>query len=433
MSFRFPLRLMSVAVLSWSGAALAQETLSTIPVEEIRPVEPEPTTVSFVVDTAGGFSIETSDGKAGFAVEGRASYDFDFFDGIHNVSGDGDFGSESEFRRVRFGFNGWYTENWHYEFLIDVSDGDRDVGDTETTIDTASLHYTGFKYANINIGRYKRPVGLEILTSSNWRPFNENAIIWDLAPDNNTTKFSLGASKLFDLAGESHFLYQVAMSDTYREDQPEGTGIDRYAFNGRAVFMPVVAKGRVMHFGLSYADQNPGDGETTRIRSRFGVHAAERSTLVDTMAIDGDSQYGLEFAMISGPVMVSAEYIDRSISGADGAADVTARGYYVTAGYTLTGESRGYKIKDGRLDKIKPANTSYGAIELLARAQSANVQQDMGGADVDISSYSLGATWYPISAIKVMLEYSYTTVDGLDTGAAGDDGQAVTTRLQWVW
>ncbi|AXQ28917.1 hypothetical protein D0B54_09560 [Solimonas sp. K1W22B-7] len=420
--------LVGVCTLALSGAVAAQEVLPTIPVVPLHPAQDE---ITFKVKTRGGFGIESSDGMAGFELEGRAAYDVDVFDGLYNLNGHGDSGSESELRRLRFGFSGWYTKNWNYSILIDIEDGDRAIDDSVTTIDTAMLQYTGFKYADLTIGRFKRPVSMEVLTSSNWLSFNEQSFIWELAPANDIAKFSLMASKLFEFGG-SGLLYQFAVSDDYQEDLPAKSGSDSHAINARAVYTPWAEKGRVLHFGASYGDQNPGEAATTRVRSRLGVHGIDRFVLLDTIDIDSDRQYALEAALIQGPFSLQAEYVSRAIGGRSGDPDVDVDGWYLQGTWTLTGEPRGYKRKDGRFDRVDPKNKDYGAVELVARAQQGTVSPD-GGTEVEASGYQFGVNWYPLRSIKLMLDYTTASVDNIDTQDAGDDGNAITSRIQWVF
>jgi phosphate-selective porin OprO/OprP len=429
-----PARLAGAALLAVSYSVAAQEPVTnTIPVQTLaEPAKPEVREIGFKVKTRGGFSIESDDGSAGFDIEGRTVFDVNYFDGFYNQGGDGATGSESELRRARFGFNGWYSKDWNYTFLVNLAEDTRSIDETATTIDTAMVQYTGFKYADVTVGRFKRPVSLDILTSSNWQPLTELAYIWELAPANDITKFSLQASKLFEFGNKSGLVYQLALSDAYAEDEPTKSGKDHYALNGRLVYTPWVDKGRVLHLGLSYGDQNPGDGATTNVRSRLGVHGISKLTLAASQPIDSDSQYGLEAAGIFGPMSFQAEYLSRSIGGAEGSGDIDVSGYYLTGTYTLTGESRGYKRKDGRFDKIVPANHRFGAIELVARIQSATVSPQ-GGTEVSADAYTVGANWYPIRAVKLALDVTQATVDGLDTGAAGDSGRAVVGRVQWVF
>ncbi len=47
----------------------------------------------------------------------------------------------------------------------------------------------------------------------------------------------------------------------------------------------------------------------------------------------------------------------------EGFEDLEATGYNVQLAYTLTGESRSYKLDGGKFDKIKPENKRTGAWE----------------------------------------------------------------------
>jgi phosphate-selective porin OprO/OprP len=165
---------------------------------------------------------------------------------------------------------------------------------------------------------------------------------------------------------------------------------------------------------------------------------------------DDDSVVGLEFAYMHGPFSVQSEYLKRDLSGSDENGDREATGYNALLAYTLTGESRIYKLDGAKFDAIKPANKQYGAWELFYRYDNLSVEDDdtmqtVGGLAIDESEaqvHTLGVNWYANEAVKVSLSYLMSQTEDdtvrLQPGrfAAGnddDDGQAILMRAQYVF
>lgn len=64
--------------------------------------------------------------------------------------------------------------------------------------------------------------------------------------------------------------------------------------------------------------------------------------------------YGLEFASVLGPVSVQGEYFSADISREGLDPDLDFSGWYAYASWFLTGESRVYKAKKGKFDRVTP-------------------------------------------------------------------------------
>ena len=148
----------------------------------------------------------------------------------------------------------------------------------------------------------------------------------------------------------------------------------------------------------------------------------------DTEEQDG---FGLEIGAVSGPFHIQAEYFDADefssiedeISGVSSTIEESIDGFYVQAGYVITGEKRPYK--NGTFKKIKP-NSSAGAWEVVARYEDG----DGGFGDVelgntDASSYALGVNYYLNDYIRINASYQ----EG-DSNVTDDDGNEFRVRFQ---
>ena len=80
-----------------------------------------------------------------------------------------------------------------------------------------------------------------------------------------------------------------------------------------------------------------------------------------------------------GPLSLQGEYRQADFDAGDGgnASDMDVGGSYIQASYILTGESRGYKGKSGKFDKVK-LNGPMGAWELL-ETLAAGIRSGLSG------------------------------------------------------
>jgi phosphate-selective porin OprO/OprP len=137
--------------------------------------------------------------------------------------------------------------------------------------------------------------------------------------------------------------------------------------------------------------------------------------------VDNIGMLGLEAAGMWGPASIGGEYtqmwVDRNTPfGVRHAnTDLSLNGWYVDAGWTLTGESRTYK--QGNFQYLKPAkpfsikNGGWGAVETAIRYSGADLNDGSfkGG---NIQNLTLAVNWYLNSNVRLMADW--TRVMSLD-------------------
>lgn len=406
--------------------------------------------------TGGGIKVKSDNGNT-FQLGGRIQYDYDSFDGLYNTDFDptdlgdvdniGDTASESEFRRTRLELKGSAGKSWGYKFVVDIDEGDAEI-------DTGYLAYKGFGFADILLGRFKAPFGLEELTSSKWISSIERSPTTELGFLVGKPSFQLG------LRGHTDSLfYQASVID---EDNQDDDGGDTYSLAGRIGGHFGLTENGFVHLAAAYAIRDFGDDEGgQRFRTRLGVHTTERITVGSggtTFGVDDADQIGLEAAAVLGPFSLQGEYRmveydegdDSPLTavGLDEAgnpiSDVDVDGYYIQASYFLTGESRGYKGKIGAFDKVKPKGT-LGAWELVAKYEDGEVDADVLLDENEYELLTLGVNWYANKNLKFMLNYldgdtdnffapNGEALDGTtDPNTDEEDGNAFSFRAQYAF
>lgn len=311
------------------------------------------------VSTKGGLKVSSGDYK--FEFGGRIMYDY-------NRSEENGEVDENDFnlRRGRVYAKGNISKNWKFKTQFNTNgDGVEDL----------YLRYTGFgKGANITIGNQKMPFGLEELTSSKDISVLERSAI--------TEQYAVGRAEGIKLHGSAggKSTYAVGVFTDDEKDAEIGFAA-RYtlAFGGDS---------SLFHLGFAYKD------------------------------IDEDSAIGVEGAFASGPFHVQAEYVDGETASND---DLS--GYYLQAGYILTGESRPYK--GGKFKRVKPEGKG-GAWELVARYEDGDGNHsDIELGRDDASAFTLGVNWYAHKNVRLGVNYT----DG-ESNTSDDDGSEFRVRFQ---
>ncbi len=111
--------------------------------------------------------------------------------------------------------------------------------------------------------------------------------------------------------------------------------------------------------------------------------------------------------------------------------------------YTLTGESRSYKLDGGKFDKIKPENKRTGAWEVFYRFDDITVDETgiapsgyvgaLDSAEAGAKTHTIGVNWYANESVKLSANYLKTSVDDVVNANGDDDGDAISLRAQYVF
>lgn len=322
-----------------------------------------------VLQTKGGFKISTDDKQYSFKLGGRLQYDYNRSEFNGNADED-----QFDLRRARLFVSG-DIQDWSYKTQFNIG------GSKGGSAEDLYIRYNGFgKKAKVTIGRQKIPFGLEELTSSKDISMLERSAI--------TERFAIGRADGVQVSGkEGDFTYAVSAFE-----EAGGVGNDDdFGIATRVTFAPIKTDNTVVHVGLAYKNVSAGM-----------------------------SAFGLELAGALGSLHAQAEYVDAD----EGTTD--ANGYYMQAGWIITGEQRAYK--NGVFKRVKPQSNS-GAVEVVLRYESGD--GDYGDVELgttDASAWGLGVNWYVNNNVKFGLNYT----DG-DDHDSSNDGDEFRARVQLVF
>ncbi len=369
-----------------------------------------------VIKTKGGLEVATTDKEFSFKLGGRLQADYSRFDGFYTKNGNT--ADAAYFRRAFIELGGTAYKDWKYQINFDLS---HNTGSSDNGyFDEASVTYTGFNPVNLKFGRFDPDFGLEKATSSKWVTAPERNAAYELADWINTHQDGMGAQVNSTLADMAYLSAGVSAKDA---DDSDGDSVKQ--FNFRGVFAPMHEAGNVLHVGVNYAYRDLDDTAfDSRIRPRLGMRGIATSGGNDA----GDNGNRATFGGVSN-------------SPAGSYKDIKAKGYYAQLAYTLTGESRQYKLEGAKFDSVKPENKEIGAWEVFYRYDNIKVEDDNVVADTatrevgdtKAKAHNLGVNWYVNDAVKISAAYVKAKTDKITNNNGDDDGDGFVTRLQYVF
>jgi phosphate-selective porin OprO/OprP len=366
-----------------------------------------------------------------------------------------DLNSGTNFRRARLGVDGKVFGSFDYNILLDFGGSGTDGAGT---LHELWIQYSGFKPLRFRVGAFPPNLGLEDAASTNGSLFPERPSAAEAA------RSLAGADKRIAVqvaaAGE-HWLVAGAVTGAKTTDS--ATFDEQLGYTFRVAATPLHGYDWLVHVGAN-ASLVASPAQTS-LAGPYPVTIQDRpelrvdgTQLVSTGAIDADSarHWGLELAGQKRNFTLEGEYFDFSIkrrSPAAGVTDPHFTGWYVEAGWVLTGEARKYNSANGAFDAPSIARpfdpaprqggaAQWGAWELAARYSVLDLNYDenavvaadrVRGGEQTI--WTLGVNWFVNPVVKFQLDYLNVSVDRQSAGGlqAGQDYQAVNLRSQFAF
>jgi len=386
-----------------------------------------------------GFFLKSADGKFQIKLRGYTQFDSRWFtDG--SDAGDDSFA----FRRVRPFVEGTVFEYIDFRVMPDFANS------TLTLYDA----YVNFRYlpqAQVQLGKFKPPVGLERLQSATATMFVERAFPTLLVPSRD-----LGAMLQGEFANGS-FTYQVGGFNGVRDGGSQDVDTDDGKDVAARVFAhPFRPLGNEWLDGLGLGiagtwgtvdEQSPATFKTT---PESGSFFAYRGTGGGFVAVTGEGRrvrWSPQAYWYAGPVGVLAEYVQseqemhRDFTAANSTPSLknTLRhdAWQVAASVALTGENASFK----GLIPAKPFDPfagTWGAFEIAGRYNEIHFDSDafpvFANPDTAVEraqGWTAGLNWYLNRYVRVMANFDHTWFDGGRVGGRDRPSEdTILTRVQ---
>jgi len=376
----------------------------------------------------GAPEFSDPDGNIKFKVRGRVMMDA--------VNAEQDFGAtandldvfQTRLRRARLGVEGQFDSKWKYKAEVTL------LGRGSATVEWEDLfleYNAGF--GSLVLGQQKIGSPLEEATSSRFVAHMERSMMTEAFGFGRL----MGVGAVF--GGQTNWQVSAFLNGDSLNNADilnNGTVDEQMSVLVHGHWAPLAEKTKMVHVGgtLRFRDGGNDAAATLRARARAGSNVfSTRQVDAGTTGVE-DTFYGVEAATIMGPFWASAEYGALSQDGLTAATDADFTSYNLQAGWFLTGESRGYKVKSGEFDRTTPNAPVYeggiGAWELRARYDFLDLDDSAidGG---EASSYTIGVNWSPAKNVRFMGEYVTTEVEERTAIANNGDTDVIQFRAMF--
>ena len=392
-----------------------------------------------------GYSLKSADGKNQLRLRGTMHLDGRYLDG----EDPGGVVDSFQATRVRPTIEGTFAEIYDFKFMPDFGQG-------RTVIQDAYMTARFKPAAQLTIGKFKSPVGLERLQSANDMRWVQRAFPTSLAP-NRDIGLQLGG----DLA-QGRISYQAAFMNGSNDGSSSETFADADINDDKEYALRLFAhpfaesdsfaiRGLGIGIAGTYTDQ-AGDATQPLLpsfrtpgQSTFFRYRAASTTSAGTIADGERTRLAPQMFYYVGSLGLIGEYtevsqdVSRVVPTGLRTGTVDTNAWQLAASYFLTGEEasfRGFKPKA----TFSPSDGTWGAFEVVARVQALEVDDNAfsGGADSfadplvsarQADSWGIGLNWYLNENVKWLLDYEHTTFEG--GAGTGDrlDEDAIQLRL----
>ena len=360
---------------------------------------------------------------------GRVQVDYDYFEGAYNADNGGDPGSDFFPRRIRT-----YVESehgdWDHKLLLDFAE---DSGE----IVLARVRYNGFGNGlKVQVGKLREDISLNALTSSKYI----NTISRSSLANSMSPFFQWGASA-YQYFKDTGFRYAVGV---YKNEafgangENDDDGSLALSLTGRLTWQQDLKNG-VLHLGGWYSKRDMGGRELTGSLARGEIRNTNTRLLNyaaggNLVRLNSLQQAGLEAAYQHKGLTLEAEYAARELDTVDPTSVLDGErydGYSLSASYFLGGFQKQYSKGSAVFKQPKGVENAW---ELVVRLS--NTDATSGTQGTELTTYTLGTSYYYSEQIKLMSNLIYSEVDGPgvnDLVGDEDNGFGFTARIQYLF
>lgn len=382
-----------------------------------------------------GYSLASGDGANSIRFRGLLQLDSRLYFG----DGGGIANNALVLRRARIISEGQLARDFGFQFVTDFANG--------VSILDANLTYTLNDAVQLKLGKFKVPVGLELLQSDSWGLFNERSLATNLVPSRDVGVQASGEvaqGRVAYAAGVFNGLPDGATSTNTDFDNDKDVA-------ARVMFAPFrnapgsALQGLWVGAGGSVGRQKTAAGRTAGYRTE-GQQTF--FSYLPAVIADGPTwRVSPQLEYRGGPFGFLADHVVSTVTvrPAPGARKQTLqnRASQVSAAYVLTGEDSSASGVVPRAPFDAGAGT-WGAFELSARVAELRVDaaafplfaSPVSSAD-EARSFALGLNWYLTRAAVLKLDGYHTRFgfSALSPAASRSpvlrqDENAVITRFQ---
>jgi len=377
----------------------------------------------FRVFWKNGLHMESGDGNFKIHIRGRMFFDMDWADSDPPlVPGDDDVAENHVgFSAARLGAAGTFYKNGLFKIEFDFADG-------EASFKDVYLGLNNVAGGSILFGHYKRPFGLNELTSSRFVTFTSRAPSSDAFAPGRDSGIMWGRNFM-----EGDKIYFAAGTFFNSDSQGFSSGQGGWGFTLRVAGLVLenADKDMILSIGFNFSWQNlRQNGQSVSYGTGTGSSLAG-DLLGVTVAAEDEMRYAFEVAFRMKSIHAQAEFFWANPSLVGGGDDPTFSGFYAQVGWFITGESRSFKKKGMVWVRTSPMANFWtgdggrGALEIAIRWDSTDfVDSGFDGGENDQIGVSVNWYWNPNARMMV-------SVYANDGDSGGQDASFNVLVIRW--
>ena len=369
---------------------------------------------------ANGASFGSSDSNFVAQLHGLVQLDNRTFFNDGHLNGDDGF----LLRRARPIFSGTVFHDFDFNFTPDF-------GGTTVQIQDAWLNYRYQPWLQVQVGKFKSPVGLEHLQADPVTSFNERSIVSDLVPNRD-----LGVQVKGDINNgvASYALGLFNGASDYNGTTTQTSFQDDRGVAGRLFFQPLkntdINPLRGLGFGVggSYIVNNPATNSATGLTPGYNTDGQQKFFTYNSgvnahgegwrISPKGYYYYG-PFGLLA-EYVVSDQIVHRTSTVPTSDVELQNNAWEISGSWVLTGEDASYTGITPR-HVFDPLNGGWGAWQIVARYAELNIDNAAfaGASNIRLAdptksasgaqAWSIGLNWYLNKNIRANLSYTRTT------------------------
>lgn len=394
---------------------------------------------------AGGLQIRSADTNFVLKLRGYVQADARFY------PDDASTGTRNDtflLRRVRPIIEGTVAERFDYRLMLDFPSGSPTSAGNNGLVQDAYLNTRIYPWLQVQVGKFKEPIGLERLQSGANLLFIERGYPTQLVPNRD-----VGLQVHGDVLGGG-LRYEVGVFNGVANG---GSGDNEQADDEKDVAARLFATPfvkadndwlRGVGFGVAgtYGEQDgalrslvsPGQQTFFTYTTGAGTIAAPNVTADGKIwRVSPQAYYYVGPFGVFGEYVISSQEVRQTAGAAITLATLRNKAWQVAASWFLTGEENSFKAVTPK-NPFKFDGEGWGAFELTARYGELDVDDDTfpsfasaAASASKAASWGAGVNWHLNRNVKLSLNYEQTNFEGGTSPLLNNGEKALLTRAQF--
>jgi phosphate-selective porin OprO and OprP len=386
----------------------------------------------------GGFTFASPDTTTFIKLHGLVQADSRWFSHDTGITNNDTF----LIRRARLIFEGAFGKIFSFQLVPEFGGGAAGVSNAPVIYD-ANVGVALDPAFQLKFGKFKSPIGQEMLQNDAFLLFAERSLATNLVPFRDVGVQASG--DVFD--GRLNYavgVFNGAADATYANNVDLDNNKD---FVARVIARPFRndPDSPLSGLGFGIAGSHGLNNRSATLTSGYKSDAQEtffsyRSTVLQ----NGESwRVAPQLNFYSGPFGLQGEYTVSAVTAVLGLnqAELHNEAWQAAVGYVLTGEDASYAGFKPR-NPFNLSKGTWGAVEVGARVAQLKIDRQAFPIYADpllsarqATAFGIGVNWYLNQTVRATLDYFQTDFDRVGAGSStnaviGQDEKAIVTRLQ---